>query len=105
MSLYHWAATVLEPQTANLHFEELSSALPELLKAAPHGHTAFTPSVVEVYARAGHVDRAIRELDDAIAFVEGATNVRGPRNCTGRAASSSKTQIPPKLSELSRGHS
>lgn len=70
MSLYHWAATVLEPRTAKVHFEELSSALPELLEAAPHGRTAFTPSVAEVYARAGHVDRAMRELDDALAFVE-----------------------------------
>ena len=70
MSVHHWAATVLEPGTAKAHSEELSSALPELLEGAPHGRTAFTPSVVEVHVRAGYVDRARRELDEALAFVE-----------------------------------
>jgi hypothetical protein len=70
MSLYHWAATVLEPQTANAQFEELSSGLQAWLRAGPYGRTAFTPCIVEVCARAGHADRALRELDDALAFVE-----------------------------------
>jgi tetratricopeptide (TPR) repeat protein len=70
MSIHHWAATVLEPGTAKVHSEELSSALPKLLKGAPHGRTAFTPCVVEVYVRAGNVDRATRELDEALALVE-----------------------------------
>ncbi|HMJ56952.1 MAG TPA: AAA family ATPase [Polyangiaceae bacterium] len=70
MSLHHWAATVLEPQTAKAHFEELSSSLSGLLGAGPYGRTAFTPCVAQVYAAAGHADRALRELDDALAFVE-----------------------------------
>lgn len=70
MSLHHWAATVLEPQTAKAHFEELSSTLSGLLEAGPYGRTAFTPCVARVYAVAGHADRALRELDDALAFVE-----------------------------------
>jgi adenylate cyclase len=70
MSLHHWAATVLEPQTAKAHFEELSSTLHGLLGAGPYGRTAFTPCVARVYAAAGHADRALRELDDALAFVE-----------------------------------
>jgi predicted ATPase len=70
MSLHHWAATVLEPQTAKAHFEELSSTLSGLLGAGPYGRTAFTPCVARVYAAAGHADRALRELDDALAFVE-----------------------------------
>ncbi len=70
MSLHHWAATVLEPQTAKAHFEELSSTLSGLLEAGPYGRTAFTPCVARVYAAAGHADRALRELDDALAFVE-----------------------------------
>jgi hypothetical protein len=70
MSLYHWAATLLEPQTASAHFEELSSGLSGPLRAGPYGRTAFTPCVVEVYARAGHADAALQELDDALAFVE-----------------------------------
>jgi DNA-binding winged helix-turn-helix (wHTH) protein/tetratricopeptide (TPR) repeat protein len=70
LSLHQWAATVLEPQTAKVHFQELSSSLPELLKAGPYARTAFTPCVAEVYARAGHVDLALRELDDALAYVE-----------------------------------
>jgi DNA-binding winged helix-turn-helix (wHTH) protein/tetratricopeptide (TPR) repeat protein len=70
MSLYHWAATLLEPQTACAHFEELSAGLSGPLRAGPYGRTAFTPCVAEVYARAGHADRALEELDDALAFVE-----------------------------------
>jgi DNA-binding winged helix-turn-helix (wHTH) protein/tetratricopeptide (TPR) repeat protein len=70
MSIHHWAATVLDPRTAKMHSDELSLALPKLLEGAPHGRTAFTPSVVEVYVRAGYVDRAMRELDEALAFVE-----------------------------------
>jgi DNA-binding winged helix-turn-helix (wHTH) protein/tetratricopeptide (TPR) repeat protein len=70
MSIHHWAATVLEPGTAKVHSEELSSALPKLLEGAPHGRTAFTPWVVEVYVRAGYVERAMRELDEALAFAE-----------------------------------
>ena len=70
MSVHHWAATVLEPQTAKAHFEELSSTLSVLLGAGPYGRTAFTPCVARVYAAAGHADRALRELDEALAFVE-----------------------------------
>jgi hypothetical protein len=70
MTLHHWAATVLEPQTARVHFEELSSTLSGLLAAGPYGRTAFTPCVAGMYAAAGHADRALRELDDALAFVE-----------------------------------
>jgi hypothetical protein len=70
MSLHHWAATVIEPHTAKAHFEELSSTLSSLLGAGPYGRTAFTPCVAGVYAAARHEDRAVRELDDALAFVE-----------------------------------
>jgi len=70
MSLHHWAATVLEPRTAKAHFEELSSTLSDLLRAGPYGRTAFTPCVARVYAAAGHADRALRELESALAFVE-----------------------------------
>jgi predicted ATPase len=70
MSVHHWAATVLEPQAAEKHFEELSTALSGQLQAGPYGRTAFTPCVVEVFARAGHADRALMELEDALAFVE-----------------------------------
>jgi adenylate cyclase len=70
MSLHHWAATVLEPQTARAHFEELSATLSGLLGAGPYGRTAYTPCVARVYAAAGHLERALRELDDALAFVE-----------------------------------
>jgi tetratricopeptide (TPR) repeat protein len=70
MSLHHWAATVLEPQSAKAHFEELSSTLSGLLGAGPYGRTAFTPCVAGLYSAAGHPDRALRELDDALAFVE-----------------------------------
>jgi tetratricopeptide (TPR) repeat protein len=41
-----------------------------LLGAGPYGRTALTPCVAGVYAAAGHADRALRELDDALAFVE-----------------------------------
>ncbi|HXN31489.1 MAG TPA: hypothetical protein VN894_06480 [Polyangiaceae bacterium] len=44
--------------------------LPGLLAATPYGRPAFTPCVVQVYAAAGRADRALRELDDALAFVE-----------------------------------
>jgi DNA-binding winged helix-turn-helix (wHTH) protein/tetratricopeptide (TPR) repeat protein len=70
ISLHHWAATVLEPRAAKAHFEELSSTLSGLLGAGPYGRTAFTPCVAQVYAAAGHADRALREVDDALAFVE-----------------------------------
>jgi DNA-binding winged helix-turn-helix (wHTH) protein/tetratricopeptide (TPR) repeat protein len=70
MSLQHWAATMLAPQAAEGHFGELSSALSGQLKAGPYGRTAFTPCVIEVFARAGHADRAMKELDEALAFVE-----------------------------------
>ena len=32
----------------------------------PGGRTAFTPCVAGVYAAAGHRDRALQELDDAL---------------------------------------
>jgi DNA-binding winged helix-turn-helix (wHTH) protein/tetratricopeptide (TPR) repeat protein len=70
MSLYHWAATMLEPQAAEGRFGELSSALSGQLQAGPYGRTAFTPCVVEVFARAGHADLAMKELDEALVFVE-----------------------------------
>jgi len=70
MSLYHWAATILEPETATAHFEALSSGLTTFLAAGPYGRTALTPCIVEVFARAGRVNEALRELDDALRFVE-----------------------------------
>jgi DNA-binding winged helix-turn-helix (wHTH) protein len=70
MSLHHWAATVLDPSSAHAHFQELSSKLSGLLAAGPYGRTSVTPCVAEVYAAAGHPDAALRELDDALAFVE-----------------------------------
>ena len=70
MSLHHWAATVLEPRTAEAHCEELSSTLSGLLEAGPYGRTAFTPCVARVYAAAGHADRALQEIESALAFVE-----------------------------------
>ena len=70
MSIYHWAATVLEPEAAKIHCEALSSGLPTFLAAGPYGRTALTPCVVEVFARAGRVSEALRELDDALQFVE-----------------------------------
>jgi DNA-binding winged helix-turn-helix (wHTH) protein/tetratricopeptide (TPR) repeat protein len=69
-SLYYWAATTLEPQKAPAHAEALSSHLSGTLGGAPFGRTAFTPCVVEVLHRAGLTKRALRELDDALAFVE-----------------------------------
>jgi DNA-binding winged helix-turn-helix (wHTH) protein/tetratricopeptide (TPR) repeat protein len=70
MSVHHWAATVLDPRTASEHFEELSSQLPGLLAAGPSGRTSIAPCVAWVYAAAGRTDRALQELDDALAFVE-----------------------------------
>jgi hypothetical protein len=70
MSLYHWAATVLEPGAAKTHCEVLSTGLTTFLAAGPYGRTALTPCVVEVFARAGRVSEALRELDDALRFVE-----------------------------------
>lgn len=70
MSLHHWAATALDPGTARAHFDELSSKLSGLLAAGPYGRTSFTPCVAAVYAAAGHLDQALRELDEALAFVE-----------------------------------
>jgi DNA-binding winged helix-turn-helix (wHTH) protein len=68
--LHHWAASVLEPQTAKGHLEELSSTLSAFLGATPYGRTAFAPCIVRVCVAAGHADRALWELDDALAFVE-----------------------------------
>jgi DNA-binding winged helix-turn-helix (wHTH) protein/tetratricopeptide (TPR) repeat protein len=70
LSLHHWAATTLDPGTAHAHFDELSSKLSGLLAAGPYGRTSVTPCVAAVYSAAGHADRALRELDDALAFVE-----------------------------------
>jgi tetratricopeptide (TPR) repeat protein len=70
LSLYHWAATIREPDAAMAHFTALSTGLNGLLSAGPYGRTAFTPCLVEVYARAGHVSMAFEELDDALAYVE-----------------------------------
>ncbi len=70
MSVHHWAATVLEPQSAKTNAEELSHTLSGLLGAGPYGRTAFTPCVARVYLGAGQADRALRELDEALTFVE-----------------------------------
>jgi adenylate cyclase len=72
MSVHHWAATALDSGTAPSHSEELSTSLGTLLGAGPGpgGRTAFTPCVVAVHAAAGHRDRAVRELDEALAIVE-----------------------------------
>jgi DNA-binding winged helix-turn-helix (wHTH) protein/tetratricopeptide (TPR) repeat protein len=70
MSLYHWAATVLEPESAKTHYDALSTGLTTFLAAGPYGRTALTPCVVEVYARAGRVSEALREIEDALRFVE-----------------------------------
>ena len=70
LSLYHWAGTILEPGAAMAHFTALSTGLSGLLSAGPYGRTAFTPCLVEVFARAGHLSMAFEELDDALAYVE-----------------------------------
>jgi DNA-binding winged helix-turn-helix (wHTH) protein len=70
LSIHHWAAAVLDPRTAESHCDELSTALAVELSAGPGGRTAFTPCVAGVYAAAGHQDRALHELDEALAFVE-----------------------------------
>ncbi len=70
MSIHHWAATAIDPRTAQSHADELSAALALQLGAGPGGRTAFAPFVAEVYAVAGDAERALRELDDALAFVE-----------------------------------
>jgi DNA-binding winged helix-turn-helix (wHTH) protein len=70
MSLYHWAATTLDPRSAGEHFDALSTGLAGPLGAGPYGQTAFTPCLVEVAAQAGRPDRALQLLDDALAFVE-----------------------------------
>jgi DNA-binding winged helix-turn-helix (wHTH) protein/tetratricopeptide (TPR) repeat protein len=70
MSIHHWAATLLDPGTARSHSAELSTALALQLGAGPGGRTAFTPYVTGVYAAAGHPDRALREIEEALAFVE-----------------------------------
>jgi DNA-binding winged helix-turn-helix (wHTH) protein len=70
LSLYHWAATVLDPRAASSHSEQLSAGLSGLLGAGPYGRTAFTPCLAGVYAAAGRTERALSELDDALAFVE-----------------------------------
>ncbi len=70
MSIHHWAATVLDPRTAQSHSDELSTAPAVRLGAGPGGRTAFTPCVAGVHAAAGHQDRALQELDGALAFIE-----------------------------------
>jgi DNA-binding winged helix-turn-helix (wHTH) protein/tetratricopeptide (TPR) repeat protein len=70
MSIHHWAATVLDPATAKSLADELATALAAQLGAGPGGRTPFTPCVVGVYVAAGHRDRAVQELDEALAFVE-----------------------------------
>jgi DNA-binding winged helix-turn-helix (wHTH) protein/tetratricopeptide (TPR) repeat protein len=69
-SIRHWAAVVLDPPTAESHCDELSTAVAVQLGAGPGGRTAFTPCVAGVYAAAGRRDRALLELDEALAFVE-----------------------------------
>jgi predicted ATPase len=63
---------VLDSRMAPSHSEKLSTALSTLLGAGPGpaGRTAFTPCVVGVHAAAGRRDRAVQELDEALAFVE-----------------------------------
>jgi DNA-binding winged helix-turn-helix (wHTH) protein/tetratricopeptide (TPR) repeat protein len=70
MSIHHWAATALDPRKAPSLSEELATALTVRLGAGPVGRTPFTPCVVGVYASAGHRDRALQELDEALAFVD-----------------------------------
>ena len=70
MSLYHWAATALEPESAPLHFEALSSGLEPLLTAGPYSRPAMSISVVEVFAQAGQEGAAMREIDQTLAYVE-----------------------------------
>jgi tetratricopeptide (TPR) repeat protein len=70
MSVHHWAAVALDPRTAKSHSDELSTAVAVKLGAVPGGRTAFTPCVAGVHAAAGHHDRALREVDEALAFVE-----------------------------------
>ena len=70
MSLFYWASAMLDPARAGSHFEALSHGLSERLSAGPYGRTAFTPSIVEVCLRAGARQRALHELEEAIAFVE-----------------------------------
>jgi DNA-binding winged helix-turn-helix (wHTH) protein/tetratricopeptide (TPR) repeat protein len=70
MSIHHWATTVLDPRTAQSLSDDLATALAVRLGAGPVGRTPFTPCVVGVYASAGHRERALQELDEALAFVE-----------------------------------
>jgi len=70
MSIHHWAATVIDPRTAPSLSDELATALAVRLGAGPVGRTPFTPCVVGVYVSAGHRDRALQELDEALAFVD-----------------------------------
>ncbi len=70
MALHHWAQTVLEPRSAVANFDELSTTLADVLGSGPYGRTAFTPCVAHVSQAADHGDRALKELDEALAFVE-----------------------------------
>ena len=69
-SIHHWAVTTLDPAAAKSLADELATALAAQLGAGPGGRTPFTPCVAGVYATAGHRDRALQELDEALAFVE-----------------------------------
>jgi DNA-binding winged helix-turn-helix (wHTH) protein len=70
MAIHHWAATVFDARTAQSLSDELATALAVQLGAGPVGRTPFTPCVVGVHATAGHRNRALKELDEALAFVE-----------------------------------
>jgi hypothetical protein len=61
---------VLDPRAAPPLSDELATALAVRLGAGPVGRTPFTPCVVGVYVSAGHRDRALQELDEALAFVD-----------------------------------
>jgi DNA-binding winged helix-turn-helix (wHTH) protein/tetratricopeptide (TPR) repeat protein len=70
MSLYHWAATALEPEAAQIHFEALASGLRPLLESGAYSRPAISLGVVEVFAQAGRAEEAMREIDEALAYVE-----------------------------------
>jgi DNA-binding winged helix-turn-helix (wHTH) protein len=70
MSVHHWAESMLAPDKAQSYCNELSTAVALQLNAGPGGRTAFTPDVSAVYEASGYHERAVRELDEALAFVE-----------------------------------
>jgi DNA-binding winged helix-turn-helix (wHTH) protein len=70
MSVYHWAAAVLEPKDAVGHFTALSSALAPLLKTGFYNWPAILVCVIDLFSLAGRETDGVREIDDALRYVE-----------------------------------